>query len=104
MNPYILVRDPETDEVIVGDRRTNVFFLRGPANEESAIQNLIQAANKKIHQSEAIDDDEFNRIERLDSLLDQIREMFKGSCPDEQSQIYKKSLSLAGGFARVVGI
>ena len=49
MMPYIVGRDPETNEVMVGDRRTHGFFLRGPAMEETAIRNLVQAANEWVH-------------------------------------------------------
>ena len=49
MMPYMVGRDPETNEIMVGDRRTHVFFLRGPANEERATRDLVQAANENLH-------------------------------------------------------
>lgn len=51
MMPYIAGIDPETNEIIVGDSRRNVFFLRGPMMEEKAILDLLQAANERVHQT-----------------------------------------------------
>ncbi len=55
MMPYIVGRDPNTNEIIVGDHRRNVFFLRGSSDEEQAIRNLAQAANGRIHEVAAPD-------------------------------------------------
>ena len=51
MMPYMIGQDPETNEIIVCDARTQVFFLRGPATETSAIRDLVQAANEHVHNS-----------------------------------------------------
>jgi hypothetical protein len=52
--PYIVGRDPETHELMIGDSRTHGFFLRGPASEEQAIRNLVQAANERIHREGSV--------------------------------------------------
>lgn len=49
MMPYIVGKDPETGELLVGDRREQTFFLRGSATEERAIRDLVQLANEKHH-------------------------------------------------------
>lgn len=49
MMPYLVGLDPDTNEIIVGDRRTNEFFLRGARSSEREIRDLIQAANQRIH-------------------------------------------------------
>jgi len=49
MMPYIVGRDPETNEVIVGDSRSHVFFLRGPSSEEDSVIALVEAANMWAH-------------------------------------------------------
>jgi len=49
MMPFVVGEDPETKEIIVGDTRRNVFFLRGPRSELNAIRDFVQAANERIH-------------------------------------------------------
>lgn len=46
---YIVGEAAETGEYMVGDTRTNVFFLRGPASEKTAILALVRAANERLH-------------------------------------------------------
>jgi len=49
MMPFVVGEDTETQEIIVGDTRRNVFFLRGPMSEQNAIHEFVQAANERIH-------------------------------------------------------
>jgi len=52
MMPYIVGQDPETNEILVGDRRNNTLFLRGPSSAETQIRDLVQAANQWCHERE----------------------------------------------------
>ena len=52
MMPYIVGQDPETNEILIGDRRNNMLFLRGPVLAETQIRDLVQAANQWCHERE----------------------------------------------------
>jgi len=49
MMPYIVGKDPETGEVIIGDIRGHEFFLRGSSMAEEKIRQLVYAANMWNH-------------------------------------------------------
>ena len=52
MMPYIVGKDAETGELLVGDKRSSSFFLRGQPECENEIRNLVQAANQWLHEKQ----------------------------------------------------
>ena len=56
MMPYIVGIDPDTNEYLVGDRRDNVFILRG--TDRNRICDLVQLANERAHELQPPEDTE----------------------------------------------
>lgn len=66
MMPYIIGRDPETNEILVGNRRDSDTFLRGSADSEAQIRDLVEAANRWIDQPQ----DQGTRLEQIARIIE----------------------------------
>jgi len=63
MMHYMVGIDPDTNEIIVGDRRDNIIFLRGSADSAEMITRLVSAANFYNHPAD--DKCEMTRLELI---------------------------------------
>lgn len=49
MMPWLIGKDPETNELLVVDNRSDSIFLRGSQDSYDLIVELVNYANRKYH-------------------------------------------------------